>query len=147
MNSRLAIICAVLLTSVVQFAGIFLILVRFEFGLRDVIISALHAAAYSFVISCLFCLPIQLMLSNKMRKKAFYILGYMVGFIIISGAIEIYTTIVLGWPLDKSNTLTMDETIIGIALMTILMMPLSFLSAYLFDGLARHFLRSSRLSG
>jgi hypothetical protein len=144
MNSRSATIYAILLISVIQFAIIFFILARFEFGLRDVMISALNAAAYSFIVSFAFCCPIQLLLLSGSRRKLFYVFSYMFGFIFLTVIMEIYTKIVLGWPLDKNNSLTWDETAIGIAFLSILVFPLSLISAYIFNILFRLFLSSAR---
>lgn len=144
MNSRSATIYAIFLAFAIQFVIIFFILARFELGLRDVMISALEAAAYSFIVSFVFCLPIQLLFVSRNRRKLFYVFSYMFGFVFLAVIMEVYTEIVLGWPLDKNNSLTWNEMAIGIAFLSLLMFPLSLISAYIFNILLRLFLSSTR---
>lgn len=128
MSRNAVLTAAVMLAAAFQFLVLSVVLLRPEFGWRDAVFSMGNAAAMSFVVSGVFCVPAVLRVT-AIGPLTSYLISYVLGFLIVALILSTLTTTLLGWPREEIYSVSVSETLHGAILLTAFATPLAALGA------------------
>jgi hypothetical protein len=136
MRSKAALL-GTLIAPAPQFVLLFYILYKPQFGINDLYISLLNAALSTYGVIVFFVIPFHCIRHEKLAKLGYYLLVAIIGFIILTTALEVYTRLGWGWPLDPNEALDFGASAIVLLALAVIASPFLAVTVWLFLSITR----------
>jgi len=137
MNSSKAALIGAFIAPAPQFLLCFYILHRPQFGINDLYFSLPNAALSTYGVMLFFVIPFHCVRHEKLAKFGYYLIVAIIGFMILTTAIEVYTRLMWGWPLDPNEALDFEASAIMLLALAVIASPFLAVTVWLFLSITR----------